>query len=106
MFLCANSNVSHWLNPLLARIERQSLQLSALSPQHANAAILAEIESDEDDRVVVQTHRNRVKRRWWNVPTCGRLDVRPASAHEWQKSLDALAHAWSRLLLLVGWRRR
>jgi hypothetical protein len=93
VLLCANPNVKNWLDPLLARIERQSLKLLAIRPR----------DPDDGDGIAVDELRacicvNRLR----NPP---RFDVPSASTHEWQKSLDALANAWSRLLLLVGWRR-
>jgi hypothetical protein len=99
VFICANPNVYHWLDPLLVRLERQSLPKVALVSHFDETKVLGSNSEDSDFELPDDC------RRWWCPPPRARFDVRPSSAHEWHKPLEALANAWGRLLLLVGWRR-
>jgi hypothetical protein len=107
VFLCANPQVRSWLDMEVARAARQTLQLSAICPADPYAS--ADKGAGEPRRAAQEAHvvRRRLAmpfRRWKSG--VDRLGAAPHdSANEWHKPLDALANAWSRLLLLVGWRR-
>jgi hypothetical protein len=104
VFLCANPNVYEWLGKVIARTERQATLLLALCPadpydsldDNLRGEVAPEIsQTAASDRESVARPRQ--------ARTVHRIDA--TSSHEWHKPLDALANAWSRLLLLVGWRR-
>jgi hypothetical protein len=106
VFLCANPNMYMWLDAILARSQRQSLPLFALCPPDPHESTGQE--NDEVESLAeLSVGRGRVfqSRERWALMIDRRLEFRPASAYEWHKPLDALANAWSRLLILVGWRR-
>jgi hypothetical protein len=107
VFLCANPQVRSWLDMEVARAARQTLQLSAICP--ADPYSSDDKGSDEprcaaqEAQVVRRRLAMPFRRRQPGVDRLGA--ARCGSANEWHKPLDALANAWSRLLLLVGWRR-
>ena len=110
VFLCANPKVNTWLDMLLAQAQRQSTSLSFLCP--ADPYDSPEMEGCDDDHSptepTVARSREVVSHTRWHQPIYHLyrpLDVGRASAHEGHKPLEALANAWSRLLILVGWRR-
>jgi hypothetical protein len=93
---------------VVARTERESLELSALCPGDPFETRDAEADDELATAIVAQTEDRRrhvVNATRFYFVRYRPLDDRPASAQEWHKPLDALANAWSRLLLLVGWRR-
>jgi hypothetical protein len=107
VFLCANPQVRSWLDMEVARAARQTLQLTALCP--ADPYARADKGAAEPPRAAQEA---QVIRRRLAMPFRGRKSgghclgaAQRDSANEWHKPLDALANAWSRLLLLVGWRR-
>jgi hypothetical protein len=93
---------------IVARHERAALQLAALCPgdpyETRSAEPIEEVETGRDRLVAVRS-RVMASRRRWKPPRYARCEAGAASAHEWQKPLDVLAHAWNRLLILVGWWR-
>jgi hypothetical protein len=97
VLLCANPEVSAWLGAILVRADRQSRQQLA-------ALIAPPAPTDEQDPVEPNAdHSGAVF-----SETASRhphLALRLPSPHERHKSLNALADAWSRLLVFVGWRR-
>lgn len=107
VFLCANPSVSTWLDIVVARAERQALQLSALCPDDPYEAPDDEAggEVDTAARQTVAVRRATMSHVHWNRAEYGRLRYGAASAPELYHPLEALAQAWTRLLLLVGWRR-
>jgi hypothetical protein len=97
LLLCANPSVNEWLGALLVRADRQSRQqLSVLvaPPPSTYEHEPLEIEAD-CGRVVFPETASRYPH----------LALRLPSPYERHKSLNALADAWSRLLIFVGWRR-
>jgi hypothetical protein len=103
IFLCAKPNPHEWIDQILARVERQARQqFFSLHPEqsaslHAAGVISQENESAacEIDRAIPEFVNSRFEY----------LALRRALPHERHKPLNALANAWSRLLILVGWRR-
>jgi hypothetical protein len=97
LLLCANPSVHEWLGVLLVHADRQSRQqLSVLvaPPPSTYEHEPGEMETD-CGRVVFPDATSRYPH----------LALRLPSPHEGYKSLNALADAWSRLLIFVGWRR-
>ncbi len=106
VFLCANPNVHAWLDVIVARSERQSLQLSALCPGDPYEEPNADLEAEPGASPLEQgahSSRNldyRLDRLRYERADCGHWS--PPERHH---SLEALANAWARFLGLVGWRR-
>jgi len=105
VFLCANSNIYTWLDRVLTQAQRQVIPISSLCPGHPCDSRDIEgrddVESAPDP--IVERSRGEVWHARWNQSKSW-PNVDRASAHERHKPLDALANAWSRLLVLVGWR--
>jgi hypothetical protein len=102
VFLCANAKVSDWLDAMLVRVDRQSRQqLSVLvsqppwTPSTPTYGHESANQSVGSSTTIVRETTSRYEQ----------LALRRASPHERHKPLDALADAWSRLLIFVGWRR-
>jgi hypothetical protein len=104
--LCANPNVHALLEGVLLRACRQSLQLCALCPPDPGSAV----RSREAENSVEADAEKIARGRWtsdnvWLSHEITNRQYLAASAYEWKRPLDALTNAWSRLLVLVGWRR-
>lgn len=100
VLLCANPKVHEWLDVPLALAHRQALQIGALCPPSVDSN-LEDIELDEAEA------RRLMNRSAWIQAYC-RYRAQPvernALSQDWQKALEAIAHAWGRLLSLIGLR--
>jgi hypothetical protein len=97
--ICANPKTIKWLDVPLAVAHRQALQLRALFPQNPDESERVEVDEASTLRVM--------NRSAWIQAYCRyrSTDVEPRSLSEgWQKALDAIAHAWGRILSLIGLR--
>jgi hypothetical protein len=101
IYICANPTVRLWLNAVTAHAERECLQV----------ACNYQCQSDVLDRdtlpesIVQQIPRGQMLREaCWPREYKARL-VGDPSLETWKHPFDALANAWSRLLVLVGLRR-
>jgi hypothetical protein len=101
VLLCANRYVYEWLDLDIALACRDALQLSPVC--HVDSLTRAEITDTKylDDAAVQKLVRGPMLRQ--PAPRKA-TKCSDGSAHERKNSLDTLAKAWSRLLILVGLR--
>ena len=109
VFLCANPNVREWLEPPVDFACRKCLQLK---PVMAGDLLWGNDAEEPGELVDAHGATRRVDMGGYlamQIHTRGAVRL---GAHSWRasspyrhKPLDALAKAWSRLLLWVGWGR-
>lgn len=106
VYLCASPHVHEWLDLTVARWERAALQLSALCPPDPFATRPHLEEGGVLDEAAVRNlvRGPMLREPGWDMRSIGRR-YDGASSHEWNSPLDALSNTWSRLLILIGWRR-
>ena len=119
VLICANSKVREWLDISLARDCRRVLQLCSVSSAASESSTLSRNESahaptfeafDAEEKV-----RQRVMTRsaWvqaffrYSGPRAQRSHYLNSAesrnlSHEWQKTFEAIAKTWGRLLSLLG----
>ena len=109
VLLCANPKVYDWLDLPSAIEYRQSLQASPADPA---TRIADRGEIDEVTGIAADQLPRIMKRSAWLQTYFERmskqtalLEERQASTEDRHEAFEAIAHAWSRLLALVGLRR-
>lgn len=102
LFLCANRTVHEWLNAVTAVAEREVLQTKASIAAPESAMSDRETLSES---IVKKLPRGQMLRDdHWSREEQARNDA--DHLFESRKNpLDAISHAWARLLVLVGLRR-
>ena len=108
LFFCADPIVREWLHPSVDHGYRKALELK---PLLAADLLVADDISDESS-VCVSVMIRRVAVSGSMTQRAATLRITPFKGQSWRASsplrqhpLQALADAWSRLLLWLGWQR-
>ena len=107
LFICANPTVRQWLHQPVDHAYRKAMELKPLLA----ADLLEADDIGDESSVCVRVCIRRVavmQRAPKRAAFIGILPPRPRSwraSSELEKPFKALANAWTRLLVWIGWRR-
>ena len=107
VFICSKPRVHEWLDVTIARADREALRLWSLCPAQPSASNEAVGQTQVCIKQARRVQSPPARVRSCKVRSCyaAVVEMRSGSAKEWHYPLNAIAHAWNRLLLFLGWRR-